>query len=87
MENVGCSICEGFVNGKSFSALHSGFWFARTVICGTVVLSEDYGLERKMFDISADSPYFGDYLDELEQLGIWSDDEDFWLDYEDYDED
>lgn len=37
-----------------------------------------------MFDISADSHYFWDYLDELEQLGIWSDDEDFWLDYEDF---
>lgn len=37
-----------------------------------------------MFEISADSPYFGDYLDELEQLGIWSDDDDFWLDYEDF---
>lgn len=38
-----------------------------------------------MFEISADSPCFEDYLDELEQLGIWSDDEDFWT--EDYDED
>lgn len=37
-----------------------------------------------MFEISADSPYFEDYLDELERLGIWSDDEDFWLDYEDF---
>ena len=35
-----------------------------------------------MFDISADSPYFGDYLDELEQTGIWSDDENFWPDYD-----
>lgn len=35
-----------------------------------------------MFEISADSTYFEDYLDELEQLGIWSDDEDFWLDYD-----
>lgn len=37
-----------------------------------------------MFDISADSPYFGDYLDELAESGIWSDEEDFWLDYEDF---
>lgn len=37
-----------------------------------------------MFEISADSHCFEDYLDELEQLGIWSDEEDFWLDYEDF---
>lgn len=39
-----------------------------------------------MFDISTDSPYFWDYLDELEQLGIWSDDEDFWPDYDEDDD-
>lgn len=39
-----------------------------------------------MFDITIDSPYFDDYIKELEELGIWSDDEDFWPDY-DYDED
>ena len=39
-----------------------------------------------MFDITTDSPYFDDYIKELEELGIWSDDEDFWQDY-DYDED
>lgn len=54
------------------------------------VVQFPYGKSLKgatMFEISADSSCFGDYLDELEQLGIWSDDEDFWLDYEDYDED
>lgn len=39
-----------------------------------------------MFDITTDSPYFWDYLDEMEQLGIWSDDDSFWPDY-DEDED
>lgn len=33
-----------------------------------------------MFDISADSPYFGDYLRELSEFGYSEDEPDDWWD-------